>query len=364
MSLLSFRALGLFWVAVLALAAGGGSYLAWLGPPEAPAPSVPAAPAEAAAPAPAPGPAMPSPAPRPAQAAPAIPAALPLAPPPPPLAESPARPPPAETAIPPPDPTLMQPTRHGLVPRLGPGERSSIRAYARPFDREDRRPRVAVVLGGIGLNGQHSEEAIRRLPGAVTLAFSPYAARTDLLLERARARGMEVLTALPMEPAGFGARADPGDRALLTALPVGENLDRLDWALSRVAGQVGVIGAEGGMRGERFAANPELLLTLQATLTNRGLLYIDPRPGAPSPSRAFGRAVDLVLDEPPTRGEVERRLAELEAMAREAGSALGYAGDPVPSVVAALAAWSAGLEERGVVLAPVTAVIRRPTARD
>jgi hypothetical protein len=360
MSLLSFRALGLFWVAVLALLGGGAGYLAWLGPPETPPPPVAAAPTEA----PPPALVIASPTPRPAQAAPATPAALPVAPPPPPLAEPAARPPAPDPGIPPPDPALMEPTRHGFVPRLGPGERSSIRAYARPFDREDRRPRVAVILGGIGLNGQYSEEAIRRLPGAVTLAFSPYAARAEPLLERARARGMEVLTALPMEPAGFGARADPGDRALLTALPVGENLDRLDWALSRIAGQVGVVGAEGGMRGERFAANPELLLTLQATLTNRGLLYIDPRPGAPAPSRAFGRAVDLVLDEPPTRGEVERRLAELEAMAREAGSALGYAGDPVPSVVAALAAWSAGLEERGVVLAPVTAVIRRPTGRD
>jgi hypothetical protein len=173
---------------------------------------------------------------------------------------------------------------------------------------------------------------------------------------------MEFLVALPLEPQGFGQLADPGDRALLTGLSVGENLDRLDWVLSRVQGNVGALGGLGGMRGERFAANPELLGTVQATLTRRGLLYVDPRPGAPTPARAFGRSVDVLLDEPSAvRAEVERRLAGLEALARSQGSAVGIANDPAPSVVAAIAAWSAGIEERGVVIAPISVLIRRPT---
>lgn len=384
MRLLSLRALGVFWIAVLLALAGGTGVLAWLGPlpeheaqvavtePPSAEPALPPAPAPLAAmtpPAPPPAPpAVPLAAPpiaAPTQVAAAAPVVVPLpaAPPPPPLAASiPApRRVAEEPVIAPPDPQLLEPGRHGLLPRLGPDNRSSIRAYARAFDRQDRRPRIGIVIGGIGLNAQHSEEAIRRLPGAVTLAFSPYALRTELLLERARSRGMELLISLPLEPAGFGSRADPGDRALLTGLTLGDNLDRLDWVLSRIQGQVGAIGAEGGMRGERFAANAELLGTVQATLTRRGLLYIDPRPGAPQPARAFGRGVDLVLDEPPTRGEVERRLRDLEMLALQHGSALGLAGDPAPSVVAAIANWSAGLEERGLVLAPVTALIKRPT---
>jgi hypothetical protein len=298
-------------------------------------------------------------------ATPPAPAPPPDAPSPPPLAagnatESPAL---AEPRIPPPDPELLERGRHGPLPRLGPENRTSIRTYARPFDREDRRPRIGLILGNVGLFAQHSEEAIRRLPGAVTLAFSPYALRPEPLLERARARGMEVLVALPLEPAGFGQDADPGDRALLTGLSVEDNLDRLDWVLSRIQGQVGAIGALGRLRGERFAANAELLGTIQAALTNRGLLYIDPRPGAASPARAFGRTVDLVLDDPSeTRSEVERRLLELEALAKRQGSALGLLGNPAPFFTAAILAWSAGLEQRGVVLAPVTVMLRRPTA--
>ena len=172
---------------------------------------------------------------------------------------------------------------------------------------------------------------------------------------------MELLSALPLEPAGFGARADPGDRALLTGLSIGENLERLDWALARIQGQVGAIGAEGSMRGERFAQNADLLASVQTILTQRGLLYVEPRPGGPQPARAFGRAVDVVLAEPsPTRTEVMRRLAGLEVLATPNGSALGLAGDPVPSVVAALEAWALTLEERGFVVAPVTVLLRRP----
>ncbi|MDO9501084.1 divergent polysaccharide deacetylase family protein, partial [Falsiroseomonas sp.] len=296
--------------------------------------------------------------------------AAPIAPPPPPRGATPANGPgPAmprtaapNPVIPPPDPQMLERSRHGMVPQLGPDGRTSIRTYARPFDREaDRRPRIGLVIGNVGLFAQHSEEAIARLPGAVTLAFSPYALRPEPLLDRARARGMEVLVALPLEPSGFGQDADPGDRALLTSLSAEENLERLDWALSRIQGQVGAIGALGRLRGERFAANTDLLGTIQAALTTRGLLYVDPRPGAPTPARAFGRTVDLVLDDPSeTRSEVERRLVELEALAKRNGGALGLLGNPTPFFTAAILAWSAGLEERGAVLVPVTVLLRRP----
>lgn len=287
-------------------------------------------------------------------------AALPSAPEPPPL---PSLAPRMEAApdrpIAPPDPALQEPSRYGPLPRLGPEGRTAIRTYGRPFDRSDPRPRVALVVGNLGLSASLSEEAIRRLPPATGLAFSPYASRPDPLLERARLRGMEVLSALPLEPANYPAN-DPGERALLTTLAPSENGDRLAWVMSRVTGQVGAIGALGPMRGERFAALAESIGGVQDVMRERGLLYIDPRPGSPQPARAWGRSVDIVVDEPATRGEIDRRLAELERLAREKGSALGLAADVSPVLVDRVAAWAAGLEARGLVMAPVTALIRRP----
>ncbi len=392
-----WRALGLFWLAVLGTALGGGYWLEHLGPPagmtaQAPAPGrdagSPGAPAEAQQAAPSPtvtgtvpaqsaaAPVQPSPgtdpaphgAPAAAEAAPPAShpapeaaAAPPSAPEPPPLMAA-AAPRMAARPIAAPDAALLEAGRHGMLPRAGANGRTSIRAYGRDFDRRDTRPRIGIVVADIGLNATQTEEAIRRLPPAVALALSPYAARPGQAAERARERGMETLISLPMEPAGYPLN-NPGDQALLTGRSMTENMDRLDWVLSRAQGYVGAIGMIGGMRGERFAAMPEAIATVQDALRMRGLLYIDPRPGAPPPSHAWGRSADILLDEPAgTRGEIDRRLAELETLARDRGAALGLAGAVTPVLVERIAAWAPGLEARGLVLAPVTAMIRRPEA--
>jgi polysaccharide deacetylase 2 family uncharacterized protein YibQ len=408
-----WRGLGLFWVLVLMLLGGGGLWLDQLGPPEPPetvaeaaeAPEAPAAkPAETpaaeappAAPAPAPMPvpraeapspvapapaAVPAPAPVQAEASPAprIEPAPPAAPTPPAAEASappPAVPPPAAPMPPPlevpalaadapsarpiaaPDAALQEPGRFGPLPRVGSDGRTSIRAYSGQFDRQDNRPRISIVVADIGISNAQTEEAIRRLPPAVTLAISPYAPRAAQFAERLRAKGVESLVGLPMEPAGYPLN-DPGNRALLTGRSAPENMANLEWVLSRFPGYVGVIGVVGGMRGERFAAMEQSYLALQESLRNRGLLYLDARTGVNPPARAWGRSVDVILDEPATRAEIERRLVELETIAKARGSALGLANGATPVLVDRLMAWAAGLDGRGAVLAPVTAIIRRP----
>ncbi len=329
--------LGLTWLVVLG---GVGGIVAWLDhlgplPPEAGAPPPPQV-AQAVV-----APEVPAPVPDPGPGATAE------------TVPGDARP------IPGPDPELLEPGPHGPLPRIGPQGRTAIRTYGRPFDRQDTRPRVGLIVGGLGLNAALAEDAIRRLPAAVTLAFSPYAPRIERLLDQARARGMEVLLALPLEPTGYPLN-NPGDRALLTSLTDQENQDRLDWVMSRFAGYAGAVGAHGPMRGERFALLPDRLSALQQSLARRGLLYVDPRPAASQPARAWGRVVDILVDEPATRAEIDRRLGELERMARERGTALGYAGEPSPVLVERVAIWGAQVEGRGLALAPVSALIRAP----
>ena len=350
-----WAALGLFWLGVLGAAGGTAGVLVWLGspeppfaatPPEPPTPARPgASPKRTAAAEPtleAEPPTAPAPATRPASAA---------------VGRSPGG------AI---EPALQEPGPHGPLPRVGPDGRTPIRAYGHPFDRADTRPRIGLVVGGLGMNAAVTEEAIRRLPAAVTLAFSPYAARIDFLLDQARNKGMELLVALPLEPAGHPTINNAGNRALLTRLSPAENRDHLEWALSRFGGHVGAVGALGPMRGERFAELAETLHPVQDALRGRGLLYVDPRPGARPPERAWGRSVDIVVDEPATRGEIERKLEALERLARERGTAgaLGYAGEASPVLVDRIAVWAGGVEGRGFALAPVSAMIRRPGAEE
>ena len=389
-----WRGLGVFWALVLLLLGGGALWLDQLGPPEphetvAEAPAIPDAPVTppamaepATPPAPAPTPApvaetqappAPEPTPAPAQATAPVPAApdqpaptaeasaqTPAAPAPPPLDVPFAAPDfPAARPIPAPDPALLEQGRFGALPRVGADGRTSIRAYAGQFDRQDTRPRVGIIVADIGISNAQTEDAIRRLPPAVTFAISPYAPRAAQVAERLRAKGAETLIGLPLEPAGYPLN-DPGNRALLTGRSAPENMANLEWVLSRFPGYVGTIGVVGGMRGERFAAMEQSYLALQESLRNRGLLFVDARPGVAGPARAWGRAVDVILDEPATRTEIERRLSELETIAKARGSALGLAHAATPVVVDRLVAWATGLERRGVMLAPISVLIRRP----
>ncbi len=245
------------------------------------------------------------------------------------------------------------------LPRIAPDGSLPAQVYARGFDTSDPHPRIGILLAGVGLNGADSEDAIRSLPGEITLAFSPYAARPERLLELSRTAGHEFLVGLPMEPQGYPLN-DAGDHALLTGASPERNGRELQWALTRIGGYVGATGAAGVLRGERFANSATQLGSVLQTLASRGLVYVDPRPGQPALPQVWGRDVDLVIDEPAVGSEIEAKLAALEQIARDKGSALGLAGAVRPVTIGRLAAWANGLAAKGLALAPVTALVTSP----
>ncbi|MCU0985974.1 MAG: divergent polysaccharide deacetylase family protein [Acetobacteraceae bacterium] len=254
-----------------------------------------------------------------------------------------------------PDPALLERLRDGSLPRIAEDGRAPWRTYARPFDQADRRPRIGILVAGLGISESATEQVIQRLPGAVTLAFSPYGLRLAEFAAQARADGHEVLVGIPMEPVGFPLN-DPGPYALLTSLPWGENNQRLTWILSRFPGYVGATNVLGPtLRGERFSASPESMRPFLDVLRARGLMFVEARPGEAPPQGLPARGVDVLIDERPMRAEIDQRLADLERIARERGAALGLSGSS-PLAIERLGAWAAGVEARGFALAPATAL--------
>jgi hypothetical protein len=254
-----------------------------------------------------------------------------------------------------PDPALIERLRDGSLPRIAEDGRAAWRTYARPFDQADRRPRIGILVAGLGISESATEQVIQRLPGAVTLAFSPYGLRLAEFTAQARADGHEVLVGVPMEPVGFPLN-DPGPYALLTSLPWGENNTRLTWVLSRFPGYVGATNVLGPtLRGERFSASPESMRPFLEVLRTRGLMFVEARPGEAAPQGLPARGVDVLVDERPIRADIDQRLADLERIARERGGALGLSGAS-PLAVERLAAWAAGVEARGFALAPASAL--------
>lgn len=262
----------------------------------------------------------------------------------------------------PPDIALLEPSpgfAPAQLPRIAADGRMPRILYAAGVDPPDQRPRVAMMIAGIGMSGMDSEAAITQLPAAISLAVTPYAPRSDRLLDLARAAGHELFVSLALEPSRYPLD-DPGPQTLLTTLSIATNAQRLEWTLSRFNGYAGAIGALGVMRGERYAGSDQMGMVLQE-LARRGLAYVDPRPDGMLAGSAVQlpamRRVDVVVDEPAVRVEIEARLVRLEQVARDHGTAVGFAGSPAPVTLDRIAAWTTTLAQRGIVLVPVTAIL-------
>jgi len=262
------------------------------------------------------------------------------------------------------NPRLLENSRHGMIPVAADGL-TPFRAYAAGSDADRARaaqmPCVAIVLTGLGVGAAKTADAVTKLPGAVTLAFTPYGADPEKLAERARAQKHELLLQLPMEPFEYPDN-DPGPQTLLTSLPGEQNLDRLYWHLSRIQGFVGVTN----FMGARFVAADAAMQPLMRELAKRGLAYLDdgssPRSVAPRVAEGvqmpFARA-DAVLDQVPTSAEIDRALQRLEVIARERGAAIGVA-TALPASIDRIAAWAKTLEGRGILLVPLTTAMLKP----
>jgi uncharacterized protein len=330
-----------FWVCVVVLLAIAGGTLQILGPLPHRQPARPVAQAK-------------PPQPRPvAQAAPAARPPLPV--------ERPGRGTPGPIADP--DPALLEPmsgSTTDLLPRIADDGRMPMQAYAAGYDNSSSRPRVGLLLAGIGLNESDSEAAIRSLPGGITLAFSPYGRSPEKLLADARLAEHEYLLSIPMEPQGLPLN-DPGPQALMTSASPEQNHARLEWALSRIRGYAGATGALGdGLLGERFISLADEIQPVLAELAHRGLLYVDPAPGTAQLPLVWSRGVDLVVDASADSASIDDRLAQLSQLAHTRGSALGLATAPRPSTIQRIAVWADGLTADGLALAPVSALVKPP----
>ncbi len=271
------------------------------------------------------------------------------------LADLPA-PPPASPLAPVPLPELVERSPNGPLPAIGPGNRQSWQAYAHPFTDDTGRPRVAVLVTGLGLSKDRTELAIAKLPAAVSLAFSPYAPDLQHWVEQARQAGHEVLLELPLEPPQFPAR-DPGPLGLLSALSPQHASSRLKKVMGRAVGYVGLVG----MRGSPFATSPNMAAAL-AAMKQRGVLYA----GDPAIKTAHADTLPAfapmteIIDAQPFRDAIDARLNQVAATAHRNGTALAVT-DPLPVAIERLVHWLEALSQGGLVLAPVSAVAGPPS---
>ena len=155
---------------------------------------------------------------------------------------------------------------------------------------------------------------------------------------------------VPMESRGPEGRSGAvlGPAALLTGRPEADNLQRLDWILSRLPAAFGATNYLGG----KFSSDRPAMAAVLKRLDEAGLAYADDTGSVEGAIRAR-----LVA---PNGGaeQAARDLDELEAFARSDGRALGKAYVDA-AALDVVAAWAADLPARGLALAPASAVLKK-----
>jgi len=262
------------------------------------------------------------------------------------------------------NPKLLESSRYGMIPVAAEGLKP-FKVYAAGSDAERaaaaKKPTIAIVISGLGVGAAKTADAITKLPGAVSLAFTPYGSDPGKLVARARAQKHEVLLQIPMEPFDYPDN-DPGPQTLLTTLPGDQNVDRLTWHMSRFQGYVGLAN----FMGSRFVATDAAMQPVIKEAAKRGLGWFDDGSSARSVAGviAEGQAMpfakaNVSIDTVPTQAEIDRALTRLEALAREHGSAVGIAS-ALPISIDRIAIWAKQLDSRGIMLVPLTTAMLKP----
>jgi hypothetical protein len=257
---------------------------------------------------------------------------------------------------------LVEKVSIGQLPRIGAGNKKPSDVYARNTPMgviHSNRPKIAILLGGMGLNPKLTQRAIRELPGDVTFAFAPYGDDLQTQVNKARADGHEVLLQLPMEPIGYPAN-NPGPKTLLADAEKAANLESLHWHMSRFAGYTGITNYMGG----RLLSTPSALKPVMAEISKRGLVYLEDASTALTVSEAIAketrlseRRAQVVIDADPTPQSIAAALELLEGEARANGFAIGT-GSGLEVTVDSVKAWAEQLQTKGILLVPVSAMYK------
>jgi polysaccharide deacetylase 2 family uncharacterized protein YibQ len=257
---------------------------------------------------------------------------------------------------------VTETTEAGPLPRISSGGRKPFDIYSQDVPlsvSSSQRPKIAIVLGGMGLNEKLTAKAIEELPGDITLGFAPYGENLQNQVNLARAEGHEIMLQVPMEPLGFPA-TNPGPKTLLSDATPQQNIEALRWHMSRFAGYSGVTN----YMGARLLATEDALRPVLAEVRDRGLVYLEDAtvnrtlsPAVVEEVRLPTQRASMVIDADPTASAIAEALAGLEREAIKNGSAIAT-GSGLDVTIETVAEWAKTLQEKGILLVPLSATYK------
>ena len=257
---------------------------------------------------------------------------------------------------------VTEKTDQGPLPRIAENGKKPFDVYSQVTPlavSSSDRPKIALVLGGMGLNAGLTKQAIEALPGDVTLGFAPYGDNLQAQVNQARASGHEILLQVPMEPVGYPGN-NPGPSTIMSDAKPEQNLAALNWLMSRFAGYSGITN----YMGARLLVTEDALRPLMKEVKARGLVYLEDAsvnmtlsPKVSQDLRLPMQRATMVIDADPTAPAINAALQKLEQQARQNGSVIAT-GSGLDVTIETVAEWAKTLQEKGILLVPVSAAYK------
>jgi polysaccharide deacetylase 2 family uncharacterized protein YibQ len=262
------------------------------------------------------------------------------------------------SVTPTPVPQAVEPNaKVAIAPPPKPLVTGAWRDNARPTPELGPTPVIALIIDDVGPDRRGSQRAID-LPGAVTLSLLPYAADIGKLAARARSAGHEIMVHLPMEPIGD---SNPGPDAITAGMQADELAGHLERALSAFTGAVGL----NNHMGSKATQDEAVMRAVMEALRARGMLFVDSRTTGRTVGLEAATAIgvpaigrDVFIDDDPSPIQIERQLTATEALARRKGFAVAIA-HPRAGSLDIIERWLGEVQQRGVILVPISELVRR-----
>ncbi|MEA3428414.1 MAG: divergent polysaccharide deacetylase family protein [Thermodesulfobacteriota bacterium] len=186
--------------------------------------------------------------------------------------------------------------------------------------------KVAIIIDDIGYERRVAEKFLS-LDAVLTFSVFPHAPFQQRIVRKARAKGIEIMLHLPMEPEEY-PDVDPGPDALLTSMSPDELIDQLNKNLDAVP----LIKGVNNHMGSKMTTESTRMYQIFSVLKKKGLFFVDSRTTSESICKPSARLLqvpfaerDVFLDHVQEADFIRRQIKELIRIAEVHGTAIGIA---------------------------------------
>lgn len=182
---------------------------------------------------------------------------------------------------------------------------------------------VAIIIDDIGYD-RKMVDGFLALNIPITLSVLPYGPFNSSIIAKAKAKGVELMLHLPMEPVNY-PKVNPGPGALLAAMTPDQLISQLNADLGKVSGIKGV----NNHMGSKLTTSAHQMRQIFTILKKHDLFFVDSRTSSQSRCRASAQLLqlpfaerDVFLDHEQTPQFVRQQIGLLIRRAKKQGYAI------------------------------------------